>query len=108
METAKKKVVSWALDELEVGRNKVNGIGWVDITEQPDVAVVYSLDELLGNPAAHQFIASIELTESASTHLREGGKIPGLMLAAIEPSVRMSVKEYIDNLGKYQLGETNE
>jgi len=95
------------LASLEFGRNNMPGYGWIDKTEQPPTAVVIDIKLLLSTQNAYELVKSIELTEDAIMSLRSGGSIPGVELRGVQPSVRISVKEYVDSC-KEQEGETNE
>lgn len=99
LEHARSKVVTHALAHLSEKRTFVPGVGYVDVTPQNSTAEVANMWTLLADPAAHQFIESITLTESAAAHLMAGREIPGVKLVDQLPKVRMSVKEYLERLG---------
>ena len=98
MEAAKASVVTAAKD-LPPARTTFERIGWVDVTEQDSVPEVWNLKALLEVPAYHSFIKSVELTDSAKAHLKEGYLIPGVGLVDVLPKVRISVQEYEKNQG---------
>lgn len=99
LDSAKYKVMQHAILHLPEKRTSVPDVGYVDVTPQDPEAMVYNMWTLLADPAAHQFIESITLTESAAVHLLAGREIPGVKLVDRIPKVRMSVKEYLEKQG---------
>jgi len=96
MVKAKALAHNLAMDVLHNARTTFDGVGYVDKTPQPSQAVVIDVAAVLSDPLARAFVKSVELNDAAVQYLKDGSELPGVMLADIPASIRLSVKEYQD------------